>query len=44
MTIIYMVAALYMSRNNLAPREFFFIEWALFSAADALWALWLKWR
>ena len=37
MSIIYLLAAIYMSQNNITPDQYFFIEWALFSIADAIW-------
>lgn len=37
MSIIYLLAAIYMSQNNITPDQYFFIEWALFSIADATW-------
>jgi len=37
MSLIFLLAAIYMFRNDITPADYFFIEWALFSAADALW-------
>ena len=38
MSIIYLLSAIYMYYNNITPSQYFFIEWALFSIADATWA------
>ena len=37
MSLIYLLAVNYMYVNNITPAQYFFIEWALFSIADAIW-------
>lgn len=37
MSVICLIAAFYMSRDGVSPNTEFFVIWALFSIADALW-------
>lgn len=37
MSVIYLLAALWMAHEQLEPAQYFMIEWALFAIADAAW-------
>ena len=36
MSLIYLIAVIYMYVNNITPAQYFFTDWALFSIADAI--------
>ena len=37
MSLIYLIGVIYMYVNNITPAQYYLIEWALFSIADAIW-------